>query len=282
MMKKLSFAFFLIFLSFSSFSQDYALRARVLGDHGPDIIFLPGFGCSGEQWHEIADKLSDRYRCHLITLPGFNGVPPVEEPMYQKLMQDLRFYLESKQIRNAIAIGHSMGGHLALYLEAAYPGTFSKIVVVDALPFLAAANDPDVTEETTGVNPESTARLYKAIEGEQFENLIKESASSMVNDQSKVPYIVAWAMNSDPYAYGYIYGEFINLDLRQEMSAIRCPVLLLIANGYEKEEAMKIWKRQYRGLKHKTFKYNGRANHYIMYDDPGWLLNQVEEFLNGQ
>ncbi len=282
MMKKLNLVVVLIFIALSAFPQDYALRARVMGDGDQDLIFLPGFGCSGEQWHEIARKLEDRYRCHLITLPGFNGVPAVEEPMYQKIMQDLHFYLETKQIRNAVAIGHSMGGHLALYLEAAYPGTFSKIVVVDALPFLAAANDPGVNEETTGVNPESTARLYKAIAGEQFETLITESAESMVNDQSKVPYIVAWAMNSDPYAYGYVYGEFINLDLRQEMSSIACPVLLLIANGYEKDEALKIWKRQYRGLKHKTFRYNGHANHYIMYDDPEWLLRQVEEFLNGK
>lgn len=280
MLKKITIVVVLIFIAISAFSQDYALRARVMGDGDQDLIFLPGFGCSGEQWHDIARKLEDHYRCHLITFPGFNGVPAVEEPMYQKIMQDLHFYLESKQIHHAVAIGHSMGGHLALYLEAAYPGTFSKIIVVDALPFLAAANNPEMTEETTGVNPESTARLYKAIAGEQLENLVTESAKSMVNDQSKVPYIVAWAMNSDPYAYGYIYGEFINLDLRQEMSSVKCPVLLLIANGYEKKEALKIWNRQYRGLKNKILKYNGKANHYIMYDDPDWLLKQIEEFLN--
>ncbi len=94
-----------------------------------------------------------------------------------------------------------------------------------------------------------------------------------------LPRIIDWAVKSDPYAYGYLYGEFINLDLSQEMSAIACPVLLLIANGYPEDEAMKIWKRQYKGLKNKTFRYNPNSNHYMMYDDPQWLTKEIREFI---
>ena len=50
------------------------LSVEVIGQ-GPDVILIPGFGCSREVWRVTAERLKATHRVHLVQLAGFAGEP---------------------------------------------------------------------------------------------------------------------------------------------------------------------------------------------------------------
>lgn len=50
------------------------LSVEVIGQ-GPDVILIPGFGCSREVWRATAERLKATHRVHLVQLAGFAGEP---------------------------------------------------------------------------------------------------------------------------------------------------------------------------------------------------------------
>ncbi|HWW12828.1 MAG TPA: hypothetical protein VN018_09935, partial [Brevundimonas sp.] len=48
------------------------LSVEVVGQ-GPDLILIPGFGCSREVWRVEAERLKATHRVHLVQLAGFAG-----------------------------------------------------------------------------------------------------------------------------------------------------------------------------------------------------------------
>jgi len=50
------------------------LSVEVVGQ-GPDVILIPGFGCSREVWRAEAERLKTTHRVHLVQLAGFAGEP---------------------------------------------------------------------------------------------------------------------------------------------------------------------------------------------------------------
>src|ERR1700754_235231 len=48
------------------------LSVKVVGQ-GPDVILIPGFGCSREVWRTEAERLKATHRVHLVQLAGFAG-----------------------------------------------------------------------------------------------------------------------------------------------------------------------------------------------------------------
>ena len=45
------------------------------------MILIPGFLSSGAVWDDVVAHYSFRYTCHVLTLPGFAGQPPIAAPI---------------------------------------------------------------------------------------------------------------------------------------------------------------------------------------------------------
>ena len=75
----------------------------------------------------------------MLTLAGFAGVPPIEQPLIASVRTELVEYIRAHQLTRPILIGHSLGGTLALAIAADHPDLVGPIIVVDSLPFLAGA-----------------------------------------------------------------------------------------------------------------------------------------------
>ena len=84
---------------------------------GPALLFLHGFCESGEMWRYLADSLSTQYRVLCPDLPGF-GDSPLTSPIasLEELAMQLEEWMEILQIKDAIVLGHSLGGYVALAL----------------------------------------------------------------------------------------------------------------------------------------------------------------------
>ena len=108
-------------------AQHSAFKVQVVGK-GEPILFFPGFACTDEVWEVQVKELSKEFECHLFTFAGFGDVPPVEFPWYPKIEEEVQRYIGEHQLEDAIAIGHSLGGTLALSLASKAP-IFKKLII---------------------------------------------------------------------------------------------------------------------------------------------------------
>jgi hypothetical protein len=84
-------------------------------------------------------------------------------------------------------------------------------------------------------------------------------------------------VNSDRKTIAEIYCQFLNTDLREKISSVKCPALVLLESPFA---SMKTTiEEQFKNMKTKELKYSEKALHFIMYDDTNWYLSQTDAFL---
>lgn len=96
----------------------------------PALLLLHGFTGCGESWEELASKLPG-WRIIAPDLPGHGQTAPPSGPMPQ-VAQDLVGLLDDLGVEQAVVIGYSMGGRLALHLATQAPERVRALVVVGA------------------------------------------------------------------------------------------------------------------------------------------------------
>lgn len=120
-----------------------------------DIILLHGALGSKDQFEELVPLLNDTYAVHTLNFDGHGGEKPLEIFSVEHFSQNLIDYVREHQLHEPLIFGYSMGGYVALYSAAQYPGLFGPITTLgtkfDWTPEGAQQEaqmlDPDVIEE---------------------------------------------------------------------------------------------------------------------------------------
>ena len=138
---------------------------------------------------------------------------------------------------------------------------------------------PDYESSTIGYDtPYNTQLLH--MDAENFQKVAEQMAAGMCNDIEKQRQIISWILESDRKTYVYGYTDLLRLDVRPELKKINIPVTLFAATEpYGKERVTATYKHQYENLKNYTLIFAEGAGHYIMYDKPAWLLQQIKTVL---
>ncbi len=254
-------------------AQNEAFEVHVKGA-GEPLLFFPGFACTDEVWDEIVTELSKKYECHVFTFAGFGDVPPVAFPWYPKMEEAVWDYIKSNDLENAIPIGHSLGGTLALSL-ATRENVFEKLIIVDALTATGALMIPDYKSEHMVYDSPYNNRILSMGEGD-FRAMATQMASGMTLHQEKQDQIVDWMLMADRKTYVYGYTDYLKVDLRKAVSAIQIPVTIFAAtHPFGKEMVKKTYEEQYKNLAHYDLRFAEGSAHFIMYDKPKWLVEQL-------
>src|SRR6056297_4177142 len=84
----------------------------------PTLVFLHYFSGAAESWRYVIELLEPSYQCVALDLPGFGRCPMVASPSIDVYSRWVLRQLESQEIHQAILIGHSMGGKVAMDIAA--------------------------------------------------------------------------------------------------------------------------------------------------------------------
>lgn len=281
MRSKIKFYIFLAtafsLLCFNVFAQDKSpLKVQVSGTGKQAIIFIPGFGCSGDVWKETLPMFEKNYKCYTLTMPGIAGNPVATPITMNNWVAIVASYIEKNKIDKPIIIGHSMGGGMSLLLAAAHPALVSKIVVVDALPCLGAVMNKDYKAKTDN-DCSPIVKMFTGMTDEQFRQMEDRNMRQLCADTTRIPNVVNWAATSDRTTLGEIYCDFINTDMRDKISTIQCPALILLEPSFA---SMKDGiNDQYKNLKTAQLHYATKGLHFIMYDDFEWYGKELKAFI---
>jgi N-formylmaleamate deformylase len=269
-----------------------SFRVQVSGTGRP-ILLIPGLASSGDTWATTVAHLSRRFTCHVFTLAGFAGVPPIEGPLFTAVQRDLAEYIREQRLDHPVVIGHSLGGMLAMALAADHPDLVGPLVVVDGLPFLAGPNmQVKNAEEARPVIAKMETYMSKMTQ-EQWDTYAKSGVSTryMVTSPSDADTLTKWSAATDRQTLIRALTEAYTVDLREDVARITSPVLALgtwrgwhdqlAANKIDVPRAAfaQSFAEQFARVPRLHFALHDTARHFIMWDDPVWFFSQVDAFL---
>jgi N-formylmaleamate deformylase len=284
-MKKIVLFIGIVVAAAALHAQSYAFRVEVSGK-GKPIILIPGLGCDGAVWNGTVAVLRASYECHVLTLPGFSTQPAIEtEAFLETVRAELVRYIRDNKLKKVVIMGHSLGGFLAMRIGITEPDLASKLIIVDSLPFFAANQDPTMTVDKARPMADMMKANIANQTKEQFEVFQPMILRNMITAEEHVQVALQWSRDSHGGTVAQAMYELYTTDLREEVAKIKQPTLVLGAwAGYKdyggtKEATQATFDGQFAKLSGYKLALSETAKHFIMWDDPDFLLAQVKAFL---
>jgi len=116
-------------------SLRHLLNVNELGLGTTPILLIHGFGCDQTVWRRLVPVLETDYRLFLVDLAGFGCAAP---EAYDKERhstpsghaEDIVALCDELGLENAIVIGHSIGGTIAMLASIQRPQAFQRLVMI--------------------------------------------------------------------------------------------------------------------------------------------------------
>ncbi|MCO5258549.1 MAG: alpha/beta fold hydrolase [Crocinitomicaceae bacterium] len=106
------------------------LHYRELGEGKPFVILHGLFGYS-DNWQTHGKKLAEYYRVIMVDLRNHGHSDWSEEFSYQLMVDDVKELFDDLQLEEAVLLGHSMGGKVAMLFAQQFSELLDKLIVVD-------------------------------------------------------------------------------------------------------------------------------------------------------
>ena len=261
------------------------MKVEVIGKGRP-LLMIPGLNSSADVWRETCQALQPEVQCHILQLPGFAGQAPVHEAHWLEAMRDrVLAYVDQAKLQQPDLIGHSLGGFLGLELLIKAPKRFGHVVIVDSLPFLGAARDPRATAETVRPMADGMRAGMLAADEASYKVQVRNGVAGLTNQADRVPTLAGWGEASDRNTTTQAMYELMTTDLRPALAAAHTPTLVLgswasyARFGATKASTQAVFEQQYAAHTAVHIKLSDTGYHFLMWDDPKWLQQQVREFL---
>lgn len=260
------------------------LAIEVRGEGRP-VLMLPGLNSAGSVWSETCEVLQP-VQCHIIHLPGFAGLEAVHTESFLPEMRDsILDYVDDKDIEKPVFMGHSLGGVIALMLAIERPTLPSKLVLVDSLPFLPAVQNSGATATSVRTMAKMTQDQLLSQSDEKYRARARDTVSEMTRSESKRELLEEWINTSSRKTTADAVYELMTTDLRSGIAAIKSPTLVLGSwAAYKKYGATKVtseamFEEQFKALESVTIRMSDDGYHFLMWDDPEWLADEITSFL---
>ena len=259
------------------------LQVEVVGQGRP-VLMIPGLNSAASTWTETCAALQPGVQCHIVQLPGFAGAPAAKaDPFLDGMRDQLLAYLDDRRLDKPVVMGHSLGGMLALKMAAEKPGRIERLVIVDSLPFFAGLRGmtPDAAKGAAAAMRQQMLAATK----EQWEAGARQGSMGMSRNPANNERVAGWSLASDRATSAQAMSELWGEDLRPQLPRVTAPTLVLGAwaayepMGSTLESTKKIFEGQYAGLSGVRVSMSQRGYHFLMWDDPEWLVGEVKAFL---
>lgn len=279
--------FIVLFISFGATSKaQYSFNVIKKGQGAP-LIFIPGLITSGEVWRETVEHFSKSNECHVLTLAGYAGQPPLSDaPYLESFKNEIIRYIDEQKLNNVVLVGHSIGGYISLMIGLENHPSVKKLVIIDAMPHFALVINPNAEEGFDEASAKQYMASFEAFDQEQIKNYRLTMAKGMTKNQEKWNDLVEWSMSSDLKTEAYSSHEMLATDLRKEIAKIEAPILVLAAFDYNDmypqytiEAATATYESQYQHANVVQLEIAEGSKHFIMWDKPEWMFEKITQFI---
>lgn len=200
-----------------------ALHVDVTG-RGPDLVLLHGWGMHGGIWDGVRDALAQRFRLHIVDLPGYGASAHCDPYTLAALAKGVAQAMPQR----AHICGWSLGGQVAMRLALDFPQRVNKLVLLSTTPcFRQRADWAPALDDAT------MQEFARSLE-QDYAGTLKRFLSLQARSGDDAREVIA-ALRAKLFARGepaltsLRSGLAIlhDLDLRAEVASITQPTLLL-------------------------------------------------------
>lgn len=265
-------------------TQTDHISITTLGKGAP-VLFIPGLASPRAVFSSSASALAVSNRLYLVQVNGFGGdaaAANIGLGMLDGIVADLHSYLSKNHLTGVSVVGHSMGGLIGLMLAKQHPEDVSKLMIVDALPYVGDIFLPGA--QVTQVEPQAKIMRDRTVAayGHPVDPAViqRTAASQALHDDSRVR-IADWVAKADPRVTGEALYEDMTTDLRPELASIRTPITLVYPFGgaMTQDKADAFYKAEYAKAPHVFFVPIPDSGHFVMLDQPQAFLKALTQFL---
>jgi pimeloyl-[acyl-carrier protein] methyl ester esterase len=192
--------------------------------HGPDLVLLHGWGMHGGIWDGVREPLAEKFRLHVLDLPGY-GASAHREPY---TLAGLARAVAEVMPDRAHLCGWSLGGQVALRLALDFPERVDKLILLGTTPCFRQRPDwPHGMED-------ATMREFARSLEEDYAGTLKRFLSLQARSGDDARQVIALLraklfQRGEPSLGTLRAGLAIlrDLDLREEAAAVARPALIL-------------------------------------------------------
>lgn len=101
---------------------------------GPGIVLLHGLLGSSDNWGTVARDLAEDHDVVLVDMRDHGRSPHTETTDYDLMADDVHALFTELELKDAVLVGHSMGGKAAMVFAQRWPELLKALVIVDIGP----------------------------------------------------------------------------------------------------------------------------------------------------
>jgi pimeloyl-ACP methyl ester carboxylesterase len=116
------------------------LHTHDYGGNGPQLVLLHGYARSHTDWDTSAALLTTGHRVLAVDLPGHGNSPDIPSWNIPAVLRRITDTLDALGVPEAVVVGHSLGGLVAVEYARAYPERVRAAVNLDG--FWWGADEP--------------------------------------------------------------------------------------------------------------------------------------------
>lgn len=241
---------------------------HIIEGEGEDVIVLHGWGASINTVLSIVNAIKGKFRVHAIDLPGFGESEEPKTPIdgfaYAEIIKE---YMDKKEIKKAILIGHSFGGKLCIILGSKYPELVEKIVLINS----------------AGLIPKRGAKYYlKVYSFKTLRILYKNFAFGENKEKKMEKFYKKFGSTDYKDADGLmrkILVKVVNENLEELLKDIKAPTLIIWG---DKDDATPLYmaEKMEKKIKDSGLVVLKGTGHYSYLDDYRRFKIVLKSFLN--
>ncbi|OBF19428.1 adenylate/guanylate cyclase domain-containing protein [Mycobacterium sp. ACS4331] len=216
---------------------DVRLAYRVVGDGDPTVVWVPGWVSNVDLLDEAQspfapffEQLADHTRFIAWDKRGTGSSDPVTHvPPLDERMDDLRAVMDAAGAERPAMFGMSEGGPMSILFAATFPERVRSLVLYGTLPRFT----PDGPDYPWGFTPEMLAEHRNEIESSWGEGALAELFFGAI---AEVPGFLDYygriqRLSASPMMALMLWDSLVNIDVRDVLSSIRVPTLVLARRG---------------------------------------------------
>lgn len=242
------------------------------------MVILHGLFGSLDNWFSLAKAFSDRHHVYLVDQRNHGQSPHFDSHTYEEMAEDLFGFFREHDLKNAILIGHSMGGKTAMKFAADHSDLLDKLIIVDmgvkGYPIhhdliIRAMQALDLEKISTRSEAEAQLRHLLDEEEDTIKFLLKNIYRQKLEDGTSN---YAWRFNLDVLA--------------ADIEEMGLPILkgadvdTLFLYGTQSKYVLVGDKKDIRSLFPKTTFSSLNTGHWVHAQDPEGFVKAVKTFLD--
>ncbi len=266
--------------------QSERIKVTSMGQ-GDDIVLIPGLGSGTAVWDTVKDELAKTHRVHIVHVAGFAGLElKSEDEIFNNTEKAISDYVKTNNLKNVTIIGHSMGGELAMAINARNEGMVKMVLVVDAFTFYSLLYNPMATPENTAPQAAGLRAMFKVMPEDKYKEQQTGTIAKLVKAQDKRDLVLDWSMKSNRHAIAQGLYDLMTIDLRPELKNNKAKIHLLYAYdpamGLPQAVVDGLYQNAYKDVPNATNERIDNSFHFIMYDQPEVFKAKVLEFVKAK